>query len=134
MTRCLTGNQCKPAKIGDICDLREPPVAILASWSALHWSAGILEYFEGFIYKSFAMADSYSVDKKVEGESYDIWEVPGDEGACGGQHVGLSDEDDYLDDDLYGTALKQKVEEPSFETIIDDVDELIDNTANQTMN
>jgi len=80
------------------------------------------------------MADSDSVDKRVEGESYDISEVPGDEGASGGQHVGLSDENDCLDDELYGTASKQKVGEPSFETTIDDGDEIIDNTAKITMN
>jgi len=80
------------------------------------------------------MADSDSVDKRVEGNLYAILEVPGEEGACGGQSVEHSDEDNYLDDELYETASKQKVGEPTFETIIDDVDELIDDTAELTMN
>jgi len=63
-------------------------------------------------------------------------EVHVQEGACGGQSVELSDEDDYLGaEEHYVTASKQKVGEPSFVTNIDDIAEFnIDDTTELTMN
>jgi len=45
-----------------------------------------------------------------------------------------SDEDDYLDDELFRTTSKQKVVEPTFETNIDGVDEFIEDTTELTLN